>query len=133
MSAYSKYNHFIVGGSVLHSVHCLNVKYTRCFKGWTCLRCQEHSKDGLFSLGTEAISKCHIQNLGGRWQCISQSIYFCDPPLWHSATEHNCSAEVNSHLSPHFVAHENPLEGSQKPTTGHYLVPDEFILHPISD
>jgi hypothetical protein len=29
----------------------------------------------LFSLGTESISRCHIQNLGGRsWQHISESI-----------------------------------------------------------
>ena len=41
------------------------------------------------------------------------------------------SAKVNSHLSPHFVALQISLIGLQKPTAGHPLVPDEFILHPI--
>jgi hypothetical protein len=59
--------------------------------------------------------------------------YCCDPPGWHSAMKHSSSAEFNSHLSRCFVALETPLIRLQKPTTGHYLVSDKFILHPISD
>jgi hypothetical protein len=56
---------------------------------------------GLFSVGTESISKCHIQNLGGRcWQHISQSVLLLWSPCRHSATEYSSFAEVNSQVVP---------------------------------
>jgi len=36
-------------------------------------------------------------------------------------------------ICPHFVALETSIVSLQKPTTDHYLVSDEFILHNISD
>lgn len=52
---------------------------------------------GLFSLDTESISMCHIQNLGGRcWQHFFDSqFYCCDPSGRQCAMEHTSSAEFN--------------------------------------
>ena len=76
------------------------------------------------------INKTLVGDVGSTFH---SQFYCCGPPRWHSATEHSSSAEVNSHLSSHFVAFEISLIGLQKPATGHSLVPDEFILHPIYD
>jgi len=64
---------------------------------------------GLFLLGTESISKCHMGDVGSTFH---SQFYCCDPPGWHSATEHSSSAKVNSHLSSHFVALEISLISS---------------------
>jgi hypothetical protein len=139
MSACSKYNHFIVGGSVLCSVHCLNEKYTWFFKSWTCLSHQEHRKSLAVFTGhwinqsiNQSASVIFETLVGDVGSTFNSQFYCCDPPGWQSATEHSSSAEVNSHLSPHFVALEISLMGLQKPTTGHSLVPDKFILHPFT-